>query len=517
MRPEVVIAITPDRALGKTLRIALTAAGFEARLFSSVAELGAGPVEAGLAVLHDPGGEALAPGQSVVAQVAEQLPRGGKLLVLLPDCDLARKVAAMGAHRRVAGVLAADRVGTREITAMASRILKGHIFGLSKVLPWGAQVHALEVGDYDDKRDAIRRISGFAGAIGVRRKYRESIEQCCDELLMNALYDAPDEASGVPAAERRAPGQRPALPRDKRAVIAFGCDGHRFAVSVRDQFGLFERRTLVRYLDKCLHSAQQIDRKPGGAGLGLYMVCSSSSSLFVHIRPGVATEFVCTFDLDASRLELEQLGVFREREEIPLAPRVGRGHRRSSNAPRGHRDPTALPPVSAADRTEIIERQTVRADRPVARALGVVGVGAALAVTLVMVGPRLFNAWADNAAAPSSGSAALETRRQQPVVRPMPAPKGSPQGDAISRAPESPGGASPALARSAPQAGKDQRARGVGRVEARPGYTVTATGDAPAHSLALPAGRRSVIVIDGSGTRTPLWVPVHRGQTVLVP
>ena len=68
-------------------------------------------------------------------------------------------------------------------------------------------------------RCASRRSREFAELMGVRRKYRESIEQCLDEMLMNALYDAPVDEQGKPdllrdpdedadLAARRAEGRR---------------------------------------------------------------------------------------------------------------------------------------------------------------------------------------------------------------------------------------------------------------------------------------------------------------------
>src|SRR4030095_16340465 len=119
---------------------------------------------------------------------------------------------------------------------------------------------------------------------------------------------------GAPIAQ--SPGRgRPRLSGDDRAVMEYGCAGQRFAVAVRDRFGRFERSVLVRYLDKCLHSAQQIDVKPGGAGLGLYLMSNSATSGMFNLLPRVATECVCTFDIGATKLQLEQLGVFREQPD----------------------------------------------------------------------------------------------------------------------------------------------------------------------------------------------------------
>jgi hypothetical protein len=82
---------------------------------------------------------------------------------------------------------------------------------------------------------------------------------------------------------------------------------------VRDSFGALKGDTIVKYLDKCLHADQQIDRKAGGAGLGLYIISNAATQFIVNIFPGVATEVLCTFDLTAAKVQLKHFGIFHER------------------------------------------------------------------------------------------------------------------------------------------------------------------------------------------------------------
>ena len=422
----------------------MTAAGAEVHVTSSAAELGNGPLAAELLVYHldgeghGDGGSDRALDQ--MAALADRLPAGAKVVVMLPRGDLVASVAAMRAHQRVASVLALDHLRVSDLTAMAARLLVGDIFGLDKVLPWGARVHSLLVGDYPEKLEAVRQISSFAAEVGLRRFHRDRIERCCDEMMMNAIYDAPAIAAGVPVVLPRAKarlaagstlgarlkpdpitrnGSRTANtnastgasasaaaltgPPD-RAVVEFGCDGQRFAVAVRDRHGRFERDVLLRYLHKCLHSRQPIDDKPGGAGLGLYFMSRSASALMFNLLPGTATECICLFDLEAPRAELDQIGVFQERvdENGRLAPHPTRvGHpierRRSSTM-------TALVPrlPLAIDGVRAVAAAT---------ALFLLGL-AALTVGL----PRLYGARAAPPAAIIAESAACERWSDEPEL-----------------------------------------------------------------------------------------------------
>jgi hypothetical protein len=137
------------------------------------------------------------------------------------------------------------------------------------------------------------------------------------------------------------------LRSDEKAVLQYACDGDRFAVSVRDSFGSLKKETVLQYLDKCLHAsgADQIDRKAGGAGLGLYLISNAATEIYFHIFEGSATEVVCTFDLGAPRSQLRAFGVFEESIASAQRPQdPARGQTRTIQSRRGRRREDLAPP-----------------------------------------------------------------------------------------------------------------------------------------------------------------------------
>jgi hypothetical protein len=131
---------------------------------------------------------------------------------------------------------------------------------------------------------------------------------------------------------------------EEKAVVQYACDGERFAVSVRDAFGSLRKETILTYLDKCLHSPDQIDRKAAGAGLGLFLICNSATDVGFHIFAGSATEVVCAFDLSAPRAQLRSLGVFQEHIEGVARPS---GPLQTVPSRRGRRREDLVPAASA--------------------------------------------------------------------------------------------------------------------------------------------------------------------------
>jgi hypothetical protein len=363
-----IIAVAPDKAFGKQLATALKAAGGAVDLHLTLDELGKGDIQAALVVLHLDGELATA-----AAEILPRLIGDTRVIAVLPRANLAAVVDIMQSSDRVSGLLVAEELDTRDLSAMATRVLAGDIFGLEKMIGWGTLVHSQLVGDYQEKSLCISQISEFAESMGVRRKYREAIEQCVDEMLMNALYDAPVDEQGKPIFSEIPTKTRISLRLEQKVVVQYACDGHQFAVSVRDAFGTLERSTVLRYLHKCLHAEQQIDRKVGGAGLGLYLMVNSSTTVYFNVLPGVATEAVCVFDLEVPKLQLEQFGFFTEK--IDAAGRLAGGASR--------RLPTPHP----------VERR--RAPEPAAPPRGIVfALSAAILAVVALIGvaawPRLF-------------------------------------------------------------------------------------------------------------------------------
>ncbi len=303
-----VIALSADKAFGKLIATSLRASGGVVELHPSLDGLGRGDVHAALVVVHLAGELA-----SCAEELTARLGPDTRMIAILPTPQLDKTVDVMKASDKIAGILVQSDFRAHDLSAMATRILAGDIFGLEKLVPWGTRVYSTLVADYQEKSLCIAQISEFAELMGVRRKYREAVEQCVDEMLMNALYDAPVDDQGKQIFADIPTKSRIQLRMEQKVVVQYACDAHTFTVSVRDSYGTIDRPTVLRYLWKCLHSEQQIDRKTGGAGLGLYLIANSSTRFIFNVLPGVATECVCAFDLDTPKVQLDAFGFFTEK------------------------------------------------------------------------------------------------------------------------------------------------------------------------------------------------------------
>jgi hypothetical protein len=203
-----------------------------------------------------------------------------------------------------------DDDGLTTVGITVSKFVTGDLFGIEKYLPKGTDVQLTRLRDYKGRTAAIDEVLGYAEKVGVRSKIRSSIGQVCEELLMNALYDAPVDASGVQIFAEVAGKARLEQLSPRPVSIRYAATETGFAVSVRDRFGRLDKATVLRYIDKCLHSPQQIDRKVYGAGLGIYLIANAATQFVMNVAPGMATEVVCTFDRKGARGLLRTVSMF---------------------------------------------------------------------------------------------------------------------------------------------------------------------------------------------------------------
>jgi hypothetical protein len=214
----------------------------------------------------------------------------------------------------------------------AKKLLTGDIFGIEKYLPQGTPVHYLRLRDFEGRGKAIDTILDFAQSSKMRRQVRNAIGQVCEELLMNALYDAPVDGKGTQLFAEVDPHDRVKTRSPRPVSIRYAATDKQFAIAVRDRFGRLAKNTILSYIDKCMNSPVQIDRKKYGAGLGLYLVANAAASFVANVAYGIATEVVCTFDRGA-KAPLRLVGVFvhpAQSEMLKEGPTPetaqGRGH-----------------------------------------------------------------------------------------------------------------------------------------------------------------------------------------------
>jgi hypothetical protein len=229
------------------------------------------------------------------------------VVIVMPKAPLA-SLTQLLTDNRCNHVLVGDE-GENAVAITARKLLSGDIFGIEKYLPENTPVNYFRMRDFQGRSAAIDTIQKYAEESGLRRQVRSAIAQVCEELLMNALYDAPVDDAGRQVFAEVEPHARTGMGSPRPVSIRYAATDQQFVIAVRDRFGRLAKHTILAYINKCLHSTQQIDRKTYGAGLGLYLVANAAAGYVVNVAYGMATEVVCMFDRGA-KVPLRVVGVF---------------------------------------------------------------------------------------------------------------------------------------------------------------------------------------------------------------
>jgi hypothetical protein len=290
-----ILCISQDRALVRVLRRTLGPLSEQVGFIDSIQRIReVGSTEPQLVIL-DLGTEDV---EGVRPVLAEQgwSPR---ILALASWAEQAEALSMLDLCQCDNLIARSEQVDEAELLVTSLKLLgAGDIFGLDKYLAWGVQLRQLQVATYDEKRAAIETVSAFARSAGCRRRLVGRVEIVFDELLMNALYDAPASTTGdrAPFVSRAVPGGGPVSHQAVR--VSFGCDGRFLGLSVRDAFGSLQRQTILDHLNRAVtYSGTPLTDTQRGAGLGLYFILNSVSRFVCNIEPERATEVICLFDL----------------------------------------------------------------------------------------------------------------------------------------------------------------------------------------------------------------------------
>ena len=170
------------------------------------------------------------------------------------------------------------------------------------------------------RREArFERMHRFFAKHGLSDRAISSISDVAEELVMNALYDAPVEAGYFKKAVPRTEDVE--LSPDRACEISYGIEDGNAFVRLRDPFGAFTRSRLLEVLERCSSNAVALDESRGGAGLGLWRIFTTASTIAITVIPGRLTEVFIGMATHKGRLVKQLRAVdlyFMPRSSLPV-------------------------------------------------------------------------------------------------------------------------------------------------------------------------------------------------------
>lgn len=207
-----------------------------------------------------------------------------------PDRDAVPRILGMGS---VSNLLVHPMpVLAEELTITVQKLIRNDLFGAEKYLLWGTDLDETIITRASQRAEIVTALGESIKARGQSVRVAQQAMLVADELISNAVHNAPRDAAGVHYRRDLARDQELELDAAHTVRFRWGCDARYLAVEVSDPFGSLDRDTILDGL------AQEQARESGeGAGLGIALVYRSCDHLVFNLSPGKRTEIIALIDV----------------------------------------------------------------------------------------------------------------------------------------------------------------------------------------------------------------------------
>ncbi len=169
-------------------------------------------------------------------------------------------------------------------------------FGLDLLLSTGAKIQNVKLQMSNQKQEAVEAIRNYLVAAKFQTRMATAIANAVDELLMNAIFDAPVDSVGRPTLSTAPRNTVIKLESQQAVEMSVGYDGKYVAIMVADLFGSLDKGKLLNHISKIYTEEEyKVRTAVAGAGIGLATVFRSGGSFFFVSESRVRTEVTVFF------------------------------------------------------------------------------------------------------------------------------------------------------------------------------------------------------------------------------
>jgi hypothetical protein len=181
-------------------------------------------------------------------------------------------------------------------TKIVGAAIEAQPFNLMRYFPARTKGRQIKVNRSGQKGSAIVAIAKHLEKLGVANRLSTLVSQASDELIMNAIFDAPTLPDGTlmrRGADRHADFE---LNDREQVQVDIAETEEYIGICIADKFGSLKKSLVLRFLGKDYQANEYVPRTDDpGAGLGILGIIQSGLSLLFVCKPGVRTEVMIFF------------------------------------------------------------------------------------------------------------------------------------------------------------------------------------------------------------------------------
>lgn len=174
--------------------------------------------------------------------------------------------------------------------------IAGQVFGTQTLVKQGTKIQNIKLKASSQKQDAVEAVRGYLLALKFQVRMATVVANAVDELLMNAIFDAPVDQMGKHVLDSTSRATTLALEGQKAVELNVAFDGEYVALTAVDLFGSLSKAKLLAAISK-IYTEQEyrVRTSVAGAGIGLASVFHSGGSFFFASEQGARTEVTVFF------------------------------------------------------------------------------------------------------------------------------------------------------------------------------------------------------------------------------
>ncbi|WII73079.1 cyclic nucleotide-binding domain-containing protein [Bdellovibrio sp. 22V] len=230
--------------------------------------------------------------------------------VLLTSKDVQGNLKILENNRFVDHIISRDaedkNATIRYVLTALSKLLNKDLFGVEKYLTWGVDIQSKKVTHSGQREELRGDMYTYFKKMGIRSTVLDRVNTVVEEMLMNAIYDAPVDGQGKSIFNHISRKEEIQLDTHQQSLLRYASDGVLLAVAVKDPFGSLTKDIIVDYLLSCYNGqAGSMNTNKGGAGRGLHQIIENADLTVFNVKKGVRTEVICLFNIDGQKREAQ--------------------------------------------------------------------------------------------------------------------------------------------------------------------------------------------------------------------
>lgn len=186
--------------------------------------------------------------------------------------------------------------------AAQAHVLPQREWSWQDLLPRAAAHVSWQLYSSFDRDSIIEALGALVRQTMREERLAEMAAEVAYEMAMNAMYDAPVDPSGRPKYNHDR-HQDIALEDHEVPQLQLACDGTTLVLQIDDPFGRLRRQDVLEGIIRGLaarhatDSAEVLNTRHGGAGLGIFRMFQLTTSLYFSVVKHQHTRVIAAFDI----------------------------------------------------------------------------------------------------------------------------------------------------------------------------------------------------------------------------